>query len=184
MFTMDIPDVPVHATPIVLAQADVVRNSAQETKNILGVCEMAHGKTDVFPTYNAGSYMAQFKGKDNFSYGASVKVIQSPKQGTLLLTDVTSPDTYVYSYTPDKLPTGTKDYFVVSVENKGVTVNIRYYIYIDILGPNEPADVNYCGDKQFWKISFSEESMLMSYRAQPIVRAGLAQKRASPSTSR
>jgi len=140
MWIADVPNLPPSSTPVVM----IAQDSQQRAKNILGVCKMANGKTDIFPTYDAGSYMAQFYGNDAFSYGASAKVIQAPKHGTLLLTDVTSPDTYVYSYDPDQLPSGTKDYFVVSVENKGVTVNIRYYIYIDILGPNEPADVNYC----------------------------------------
>lgn len=149
MWIADVPNAPPSSSPVVM----VAEARSQQTQNILGVCEMANGTIEIVPTLDAGSYMAQFKGKENFSYGATAKIIQSPKHGTLLLTDVTSPNIYAYSYTPEQLPSGTKDYFVVSVENGGVTVNIRYYIYINFLDPNEPADVNFCGEKQFWKIS-------------------------------
>jgi hypothetical protein len=149
MWIADIPNTPPSSSPVVM----VAEAGQLQPQNTLGVCETANGKMLISPRFNAQSYMYQFFGKDGFAYGATAKIIQPPKHGILAISEGTDPNNYFFDYTPDQLPSGTKDYFVVSVENKGVTVNIRYYIYIDYLQPNEPADVNYCGDKQFWKIS-------------------------------
>lgn len=126
---------------VMVAQA----NNTQQTQNILGACKLANGKTEISPTLDAGRYMYYFYGQNVSFIGATAKIIQPPKHGTLSLTEGTDPNNYFYDYTPDQLPAGTKDYFVVAVENNGVTVNIRYYIYIDILGTDEPSGIYYCG---------------------------------------
>jgi hypothetical protein len=125
--------------------------------NLLGCGGKQINLSPLFFKSLAQSYLDQFYSnstyKNIFAFGSTVKIIQQPKFGILQIPTEYGSDSYAYEYIPNKLSSGTKDSFIVSVYNQGITVIIHYYIYIDILEAGEPSDINYCGDKQFWKIS-------------------------------
>jgi len=154
MWIGDAPMLPPSSNPVVMiAEASRGNEKALQSEKILGICRTMKVAESIHPLSNAQSYMYQFHHMDLFSDGATAKIIQPPKDGVLELSPYSDPSHYVYVYTPNPNPSPTgdwrKDSFVMSVENKGVTVQIRYYMNIQ---SKDEVLYELC-DKPFWKIS-------------------------------
>jgi len=134
-----------------IAEADGGTKNATQSRQVLGVCETIQGQAEIRPTYEAQAYMYRFRHIDGFGAGASAKIIQQPKAGVLSPTPDSDPKNYWYNYVPNENSSNDlrDDSFVISVENNGVSVEVRYYIHIESVD-----EVRYelC-DKRLWKIS-------------------------------
>ncbi len=137
-----------------IAEADDGTKNATQTKQVLGVCKTIQGLAEIYPTSDAAAYMYRFRHIDRFDAGApSDKIIQQPKNGVLQLSPYTNPGNpyKVYQYVPNETSSNDwrDDSFVITIENNGVSVEVRYHIHIESVD-----EVRYelC-DKQMWKIS-------------------------------
>jgi hypothetical protein len=164
MWIADAATMPETNPVVIVAEAKTQAQAHQNAQYTIGVCitanNIGNAITNIHSTYDAGA-LQRLYGLNLSGSWSKVEVIQRPKNGTLQPSPYSSEQEGFYQYTPnsslsDGLVIGEEyeDYFVIKVQNDGITVNIRYYVKISIVPPNEAPREDQCPEHA-WKISIA-----------------------------
>jgi len=168
-------------TAIYLAAKNAVTGSITSgVVHKLGVCSYVTFDThDVRPIFAAQRYETKYMGGRveifNDEKNLQVRILRTPKHGTLEPVGTIGSERHEYRYIPNLVEDGRsnqeyyygKDQFVIEVSAGGVTVQIHYTLGIDVGAPRTyvpddgsgealrtaPAFHRYCPKGESWKIS-------------------------------
>jgi len=172
MLIPDMPNVPPHDVPVLIAQANQAQPGNTTTVRTLGVCSPAPNHnysldnvTD--PILLAGDYMQSFEYRKPPTT-ATTAILQQPAHGVLRLVteadrgtlfgstaDPLDPNANLYAYLPDSNYVGNDSATVQVVYGNGLKVNVKYFFQsVNRGGLAENWVDTYCSKTGFyWKIS-------------------------------